>query len=130
MFRAFYLFYRLLHWLLTGRVVRVGNFSVLPASALSRLVVMSELWNHYAGAVFRSKLPYERIPTDRGVRLGGRSHMRLIDLVVHGISGIATLEKVAASAMEEPQSPPKSAQAPVVALASAPRRDASSVRIR
>jgi len=35
---------------------------------------------------------------------------------------MATLEKVAASAMDDPQIPPKRAQAPVVALARAPRK--------
>src|SRR4029079_13047814 len=38
------------------------------------------------------------------------------------ISGIATLEKVAAVAIDEPQIAPNSAQAPIVALANAPRR--------
>jgi hypothetical protein len=51
---------------------------------------MSELWNHYAGAVFRSKLPYFQIPLDRGRRYRGSSRMNLIDLVIHGLSGIAT----------------------------------------
>src|SRR5262245_39219767 len=37
------------------------------------------------------------------------------------ISGIATLEKVAAVAIDEPQMAPNSAQAPIVALARAPR---------
>ena len=34
---------------------------------------MSELWNHYAGAIHKSKLPFVRIRVDRGRRLGGTS---------------------------------------------------------
>src|ERR1700693_650035 len=30
MFQVFYFFYRVLHYLLTGRKIRVGNFSFLP----------------------------------------------------------------------------------------------------
>jgi hypothetical protein len=82
---------------LTGIAVRVGNFSIVPAPMLSRLVCMPELWNHFAGAVYKSNLHFERIPMDRGKRLGGRSHMDLPALVAHGIAGIATFhEKVAA----------------------------------
>lgn len=97
-FRSGYLGYRLLHRLLTGVPVRVGNFSVLPASALARLVSMSELWNHYAGAALRSRLPQRRVPLDRGTRAMGRSQMGgLISLVMHGISGIATFHDVVAT---------------------------------
>lgn len=96
-FRAGYVAYRLLHYSLTGIAVRVGNFSVLPSAALPRLVCMSELWNHYAGAVFKSRFPYHMIPIDRGTRSHGQSHMNLIGLVVHGLSGIATFHEVVAT---------------------------------
>ncbi len=61
-FRISYQFYKILHRILTGVSVRVGNFSIFPSAYLSRLVVMSELWNHYAAAVFRSGLPFSTIP--------------------------------------------------------------------
>jgi hypothetical protein len=97
-FRMGYLGYRVLHRLLTGVPVRVGNFSVLPASALRRLVSMSELWNHYAGAALRSRLPQRRLPLDRGTRVMGRSQMGgLIPLIMHGIGGIATFHDVVAT---------------------------------
>jgi len=57
-FRSFYHLYKILHRSLTGIRVRVGNFSILPSPHLNTLVVMSELWNHYAAAVFRSNLPF------------------------------------------------------------------------
>jgi polyisoprenyl-phosphate glycosyltransferase len=97
-FRLGYLWYRVLHRCLTGVSVQVGNFSVVPCAALSRLVTMAELWNHYAGAVFRSKLPHTQVPLDRGPRLGGRSQMGgLVPLVMHGIGGIATFHDVVAT---------------------------------
>jgi hypothetical protein len=90
MFQAGYLLFRILHRLLTGIPVRVGNFSVIPRASLRRLVAMTELWNHYAGAVFKSKLPFFTIPADRGQRLCGESRMNLVALVAHGLAGIAT----------------------------------------
>ena len=88
-FRIFYHLYRLLHLVLTGVRVRAGNFSVVPAAALRRLVVVSDLWNHYAAAVYKSQLPFGLLPTRRGNRLTGRSHMNLVALVVHGLSAMA-----------------------------------------
>lgn len=96
-FRTGYRGYRLLHWLLTGVAVREGNFSIMHYSALDRLITMSELWNHYAGAVYKSKLPHVRLATDRGHRLGGKSHMNLVSLVVHGLAGISTFYDVVAT---------------------------------
>ena len=45
--------------------MRVGNFSVIPRDLLSRLVVVSELWNHYAAAVFKSRLPFVTLKGER-----------------------------------------------------------------
>jgi hypothetical protein len=89
LFRSFYVGYRALHRILTGQSVRVGNFSVLPRARLRALVVVSELWNHYSAAVFRSRQPFVTVPTARRVRLAGRSHMNVVSLVVHGMSAIS-----------------------------------------
>ena len=88
-FRLFYRLYKILHRGLTGIGVRVGNFSILPASYLNTLVVMSELWNHYAAAVFRSNLPFTMIPIPRGTRIAGTSRMNFVALVSHGLSAIS-----------------------------------------
>jgi polyisoprenyl-phosphate glycosyltransferase len=88
-FRLFYHLYRVLHRGLTGISVRVGNFSILPSEYLNTLVAMSELWNHYAAAVFRSKLPFTMIPIPRGTRIAGTSTMNFAALVSHGLSAIS-----------------------------------------
>ncbi len=89
LFQLFYRFYRLSHFLLTGVRVRVGNFSVIPRDLLRRLVAVSDLWNHYAAAVYRARLPVVLVPTCRGTRLEGKSQMNLVSLVVHGLSAMA-----------------------------------------
>jgi hypothetical protein len=88
-FTFLYHLYRLAHRVLTGIPVQVGNFSIVPSALLDRLVVVSDLWNHYAAAVFHSRLPFTMIPTPRGRRLAGRSSMNLVSLVGHGLSAIA-----------------------------------------
>jgi len=89
MFQAFYAAYRWGHRLLTGLAVRVGNFSVVPAAQLDRIVVVSELWNHYAAAVFQARLPHENIPTRRLARLSGPSKMNFTALVSHGLRALS-----------------------------------------
>lgn len=93
-FRVFYALYRVLHVVLTGRRVRVGNFSVMPRQQLHRLAVVSELWNHYAAAVFKARLPYVTVPTSRAKRLDGKSTMNTVSLVVHGLSAISVYSEI------------------------------------
>ena len=93
-FRLCYGMYRAVHRVLTGISVRVGNFSVLPASALSTLVVVSELWNHYAAAVFKAQLQYTTVALPRGTRYLGQSRMNFTGLVIHGLSAISVFGDV------------------------------------
>lgn len=88
-FRTFYYAYASMHRVLTGFGLRVGNFSVIPRAALRRLVAVGELWNHYAAAVYHSRLPHDRVPTPRAPRVGGKSKMNFIGLVTHGLSAIS-----------------------------------------
>jgi polyisoprenyl-phosphate glycosyltransferase len=89
LFRACYHAYRLVHRVLTGRSVRVGNFSVVPRRRLASLVVTSELWNHYAAAAFTSRQPVATVATARARRLDGRSKMNFVGLVIHGLSAVS-----------------------------------------
>jgi glycosyltransferase involved in cell wall biosynthesis len=84
-YRAF----RLVHRLLVGRDVKVGNFSVLPRPVLERVVGVSEIWNHYAAGVFHARIPVVQVPTARGRRLAGESKMNLPALVMHGICALS-----------------------------------------
>jgi glycosyltransferase involved in cell wall biosynthesis len=93
-FRAFYEAYRVAHHILTGRDIRFGNFSYVPWPFLETLTVFPELWNHYAATFIKSSLPYLRIRVDRAKRLTGRSQMKFVDLVVHGLSALFANQEV------------------------------------
>jgi glycosyltransferase involved in cell wall biosynthesis len=88
-FRLLYACYRGAHWLLTGIKVRVGNFSIVPRPVLRKLVTVSELWNHYAAAVYAARLPRDTIETTRRPRLHGQSKMNFASLVGHGLSAMS-----------------------------------------
>jgi polyisoprenyl-phosphate glycosyltransferase len=87
-FRTSYQIYRFFHFLVTGRRIRFGNFSLMPADHLASIVAFPELWNHYAAAVLKSRLPYSTIRADRGHRLRGESRMNFVSLVIHGLSAL------------------------------------------
>ncbi len=93
-FAFFYRLYRMLNYILTGIPVRVGNFSVMPFARLSTLAVVSELWNHYAAAVFRARIPHETVATDRGYRISGKSKMNFVNLVTHGLSAMSVFAEI------------------------------------
>src|SRR5206468_7946640 len=94
LFTFFYHIYRLLHFLLTGRAIRVGNFSIVPYSLLGGIVVDTNLWNHYAASVWMSRARRTTIPSVRGKRIQGSSKLDFTCLVVHGLSAIACYSEV------------------------------------
>ena len=93
-FRVGYAAFKVVHRLLTGHRVRVGNFSVVPRARLTSLVVVSELWNHYAAAIFKARLPYRMVPTRRAARYRGESSMSYVALVSHGLSAISVFSEL------------------------------------
>lgn len=93
-FKLGYEVYCLLHRLAVGTIPRVGNFGVVPGRLLQALVVDPNLWNHFAAAVFASRLPRTSLPTPRARRYAGRSKLNFIGLVVHGLSALACYSEI------------------------------------
>lgn len=95
-FKLGYISYKIVHYLLTGIKVEVGNFSIIPYQMLTRLMGVSEIWNHYAASVFHARLPLEMVPIPRGKRIAGNSKMNLISLVAHGMSAVSVFGETVA----------------------------------
>jgi glycosyltransferase involved in cell wall biosynthesis len=87
-FRAFYEVYKLLFRLLVGRNISFGNFMAIKSGALSRLIVMPELWIHVASCMLTSKLRIATCLLDRGPRYAGHSKMNFVGLALHGFRGL------------------------------------------
>ena len=84
-FRTFYIVYRFVFLLLTGRTIRFGNFTALSGLAVKRLASMQELWVHFAASLMTSRLRVGAVPTDRGKRYAGKSTMNFFSLTLHGM---------------------------------------------
>lgn len=87
-FRVFYVLYKWIFWLLSGRKISFGNFMALKPVAVKRLVAMQELWIHVAGCVLTSRLRVATCPMDRGPRYAGQSKMNFVSLALHGFKGL------------------------------------------
>lgn len=96
-FRFFYRLYKFAFRILTGQKIAFGNFLVMPRSLLDKVVYHSEIWNHIAGGIIRSGLPYTVIMADRGKRYAGTTKMNFNSLLIHGLGAIAVFIEVIAS---------------------------------
>lgn len=83
-FKAFYVVYKALFSILTGRRISFGNFMALKPDAVRRLVSMQEATVHVAAAVLASRLRTRVVPLDRGPRYAGQSKMNFVGLALHG----------------------------------------------
>ena len=88
-FKGLYQAFRLFHRIFVGHRVEVGNFSAIPFRMLDRLMGVGELWNHYAAAVEKARIPITKVPTARGSRLAGTGKMNFVALATHGLSAMS-----------------------------------------
>lgn len=87
-FKAFYVVYKTLFSLLSGRKISFGNFMAAKMPAVRRLASMQELWTHVAACVLGSKLRVQGCSLDRGPRYAGKSKMNFVGLALHGFRAL------------------------------------------
>ena len=87
-FKTFYVVYKALFQLLSGRKISFGNFMALKPFAIKRVAAMQELWMHIAACVLTSKLRLKTTPIDRGPRYAGKSKMNFVGLALHGFRAL------------------------------------------
>jgi polyisoprenyl-phosphate glycosyltransferase len=92
-FKLMYSLFRVSHRWLTGIAVRFGNFSLVPIRLTRSLTLVSDLWNHYAAAVIKARLPYTSVPCPRGKRIAGTSQMNLVSLTTHGLRAFSVFSE-------------------------------------
>ncbi len=95
-FRFFYKLYKLAFRILTGKKIAFGNFLLIPRPLLDKSVYYSEIWNHIAGGLLKTGLPFISISTNRGKRYASTSKMNFNSLFMHGLGAIAVFIEVIA----------------------------------
>jgi len=94
LFVVFYIFYKFIFKLLTGKILQSGNFSLIPLCMLNKVVNLNEIWNHYHAGILKSKLPIEYLNCNRSTRYKGKSKMNFSALVLHGLSSISVFNEI------------------------------------
>lgn len=87
-FKFFYVVYKNVFKLLSGRIINFGNFAFYSPAAVARLSKIASLWIHVAGTVLGSKLRIHYLPLDRGARYAGKSKMNFVALTLHGFRSL------------------------------------------
>jgi len=87
-FKSFYIVYKLLFSVLSGRRISFGNFMAAKMSGVRRMAAMPEMWIHVAASVLASKLRVQSCALDRGPRYAGRSKMNFVGLALHGFRAL------------------------------------------
>lgn len=87
-FKLFYIFYRVIFRLFTGRKISFGNFMAMKEISIKRLASMKEIWTHVAASILQSRLRIFTQPLDRGPRYAGKSKMNFVSLALHGFKAL------------------------------------------
>ena len=87
-FRFFYIVYKKIFRLLSGRKISFGNFMAIKSSSIKRLVAMQELWIHIASCILMSKLRIKEVALDRGKRYAGKGKTNFTGQVLHGFRAL------------------------------------------
>lgn len=85
-FRAGYMLYQLLFWLITKKKITFGNYSMVSREVLE--VAVHKNFVHYASFLSRLNVSTKYITYDRKNRIDGKSKMNFTRLVIHGFSSL------------------------------------------
>lgn len=84
-FKICYQIHKIVTLLLSGHLVKFGNYSCLSKKSVEQLVSSGSIWLSYSGAVTKNFSSFLSIPSIRGVRYFGPSKMNFFNLVKHSL---------------------------------------------
>ena len=88
-FKLLYECHKILTYVFTGKLVKFGNYSCLPKEDAARLAKEACIWSSFSGSVTKVISDRVSVPSIRGQRYFGPSHMNLFNLLIHSFSIIA-----------------------------------------
>jgi len=88
-FKIFYRAYKVLFYLLTGKKIAFGNFSVLSYKTALKLIHDRDLFINYSSCILNNKIEFVLVDTNRSKRYFGKSKMNYHGLILHGLGAIS-----------------------------------------
>jgi hypothetical protein len=92
-FQTCYRIHKFLTYLMTGKMIKFGNYSCLSTSAVQKILSNGSIWLSYSGAVAKNFFSVSSIESARGMRYFGPSKMNFINLVKHSLNISATFKE-------------------------------------
>ena len=83
LFKFLYSMHKIFTHLITGKLIKFGNYTCLSKNAVSKLLSDGSLWLSYSGAVTKHFPQFSTIQSIRGERYFGPSKMSILALILH-----------------------------------------------
>jgi len=83
LFKFLYSMHKIFTHLITGKLIRFGNYTCLSKNAVSKLLSDGSVWLSYSGAVTKHFPQFSTIQSIRGERYFGPSKMSILALFLH-----------------------------------------------
>ena len=85
LFRFLYFVHKIFTNLITGKLIKFGNFTCLSKNAVSKILSSGSVWLSFSGALAKIFSSYETIDSIRGIRYFGPSKMSILALILHSL---------------------------------------------
>ncbi len=85
LFKFLYSMHKIFTHLITGKLIKFGNYACLSKSAVSKLLSDGSVWLSYSGAVTKHFPQFSTIQSIRGERYFGPSKMSILALILHSL---------------------------------------------
>jgi len=85
LFKFFYLIHKIFTHLITGKLIKFGNYTCLSKNAVSKILSDGSVWLSFSGAVTKHFSAYSTINSIRGKRYFGPSKMTIFSLILHSL---------------------------------------------
>ncbi len=92
-FRFCYTVHKFLTFILTGQLIKFGNYSCLPQNVVKKMVKEPATWSSFSGSLSKLENIKLSISSRRGNRYFGPSKMSFFNLLKHSFSIIAVFKK-------------------------------------
>ena len=83
LFKFLYSMHKIFTHLITGKLIKFGNYTCLSKNAVSKLLSDGSVWLSYSGAVTKHFPQFSTIQSIRGERYFGPSKMSILALILH-----------------------------------------------
>jgi glycosyltransferase involved in cell wall biosynthesis len=86
LFKSFYVLHKILTLILTGHLIKFGNYMCIPKQDLNLISSNKNLFVSFSGTISKFIKNKQQIPSIRGVRYHGPTKMSFLKLVKHSLS--------------------------------------------